>query len=69
MCQIQEEESGIWCLGRGITEAYGGTAKDKAKQFFNNPKVQDGLATVLSELVYAGFAKKRRRDHQMNPSQ
>ena len=22
-----------------------------AKQFFNNPKVQDGLATVLSELV------------------
>jgi len=33
--------------------------QDMAKQFFNNPKVQDGLAPVLSELVYAGFEKER----------
>jgi type I restriction enzyme R subunit len=33
---------------------------DMAKQVLNSAKVQDGLATLLGELVYAGFAKQRR---------
>jgi len=31
-----------------------------AKQVLNSPKVQDGLAEMLLELVYTEFAKKRR---------
>ena len=33
--------------------------QEMAKQVLNSPRVQDGLAEVLLELVYAGFAKKR----------
>lgn len=32
---------------------------DTAKQVLNKQSVQDGLAKVLLELVYAGFVKKR----------
>jgi len=37
--------------------------QDMAKQVLNSQRIQDGLAEVLLELVYAGFAKKRT---QMN---
>ena len=33
---------------------------DMAKQVLNSSKVQDGLAALLGELVYAGFAKQRK---------
>lgn len=33
--------------------------QEMAKQVLNKPSVQDGLAEILLELVYAGFAKKR----------
>ena len=32
---------------------------DMAKQVLNSPKVQEGLAALLGDLVYAGFAKRR----------
>lgn len=32
---------------------------DMAKQVLNSPKVQEGLAALLGDLVYAGFAKQR----------
>lgn len=33
---------------------------EMAKQVLNSPKVQHGLAALLGELVYAGFAKQRK---------
>lgn len=38
--------------------------QEMAKQVLNSPRVQDGLAEVLLELVYAGFAKNGVRDQQ-----
>jgi type I restriction enzyme R subunit len=38
--------------------------QDMAKQVLNSPKVQDGLASMLLELVYAEFAK--RRENKIN---
>ena len=32
---------------------------EMAKQVLNSPKVQEGLAALLGDLVYAGFAKRR----------
>ncbi len=36
--------------------------QDMGKQVLNSTKVQDGLAELLLELVYAGFARQRERD-------
>jgi len=33
-----------------------------AKQVLTSPKVQEGLAAILSDLVYAGFKKKREAE-------
>jgi type I restriction enzyme R subunit len=37
---------------------------EMAKQVLNSPKLQEGLAALLGDLVYAGFAKRRHRDLQ-----
>lgn len=41
--------------------------QDMAKQVLNSSKVQDGLADMLLELVYAEFAKKRGRETLSEP--